>query len=160
MLDALFKPKAVAVIGASSKELSIGNAVIANLQAYGYTGAVYPINPTAAEIRGLKAYQSVHAVPGAIDLAHIVLPAHLVPEAVAACGEKGVKAVIINSAGFQESGDEGARLQEQFLAHARKHGVRVVGPNCRASSTPIRRIEPIATSPTPSRCPAASRWRH
>lgn len=130
MLDALFKPKAVAVIGASSKELSIGNAVIANLQAYGYTGAVYPINPTAAEIRGLKAYQSVHAVPGAIDLAHIVLPAHLVPEAVAACGEKGVKAVIINSAGFQESGDEGARLQEQFLAHARKHGVRVVGPNC------------------------------
>lgn len=130
MLDALFKPKAVAVIGASTKDLSIGNTIIANLQTYGYKGAVYPINPTAPEIRGLKAYKTVREVPGAIDLAHIVLPAHLVPETVAACGEKGIKAVIINSAGFKEAGDEGARLQDAFLAHARAHGMRVMGPNC------------------------------
>ncbi|HEY7527928.1 MAG TPA: CoA-binding protein, partial [Candidatus Deferrimicrobiaceae bacterium] len=130
MLDALFKPRAVAIVGASTKELSIGNVIIKNLQTYGYKGNIYPINPTAPDVRGLKAYKTLDEIPGEVDVAHIIIPAKLVPQAIEDCGRKGVKAVIINSAGFSEMGEEGARLQEAFLANARKHGVRVFGPNC------------------------------
>src|SRR5659263_545486 len=130
MLDALFKPKAVAVIGASTKELSIGNVILRNLQEYGYRGEIYPINPTATEVRGIKAYKSLDEIPGEVDLAHIIIPAKLVPQAIEDCGKKGVKAVVINSAGFSEMGEEGAKLQALFLANARKYGVRVFGPNC------------------------------
>lgn len=130
MLDALFKPKAVAVIGASTKELSIGNVILRNLQEYGYKGEIYPINPTAPDVRGIKAYKSLEEIPGEVDLAHIIIPAKLVPQAIEDCGRKGVKAVVINSAGFSEMGEEGGKLQEAFLSNARKHGVRVFGPNC------------------------------
>src|SRR5512145_290752 len=130
MLDALFRPRAVAIIGASTKELSIGNVIIKNLQTYGYRGNIYPINPTAPDVRGLPAYKSLDEIPGEVDVAHIIIPAKLVPQAIDECGKKGVKAVVINSAGFSEMGEEGAKLQEAFLANARKHGVRVFGPNC------------------------------
>ncbi|TYO99417.1 acetyltransferase [Geothermobacter ehrlichii] len=130
MLDALFWPKAVALVGASTKELSIGNVIIRNLQRYGYTGQIYPINPKAPEVCGLKAYPSLAEVPGEVDLAHIIVPSRFVPQAMKECGEKGVKAVIINTAGFSELGEEGARLQAEFLEHARAYGIRVFGPNC------------------------------
>jgi acetyltransferase len=130
MLDPLFKPKAVAIVGASTKELSIGNVIIKNLQSFGYKGKIYPINPNAPEVRGLTAYKSLDEVPGPVDLAHIIIPAKLVPQTMEDCGRKGVKAVIINSAGFSEMGEEGARLQAAFLGNAKKYGVRVFGPNC------------------------------
>lgn len=130
MLDSFFKPRSVAVIGASNKELSIGNAIIANLQSYGYTGEIYPINPSSPAIRGLKAYKSLAEVPGPVDLVHISVPSALVPQLMLDCGEKGVKAAIINSAGFKEMGEEGEKLQHEFLANARRYGVRVFGPNC------------------------------
>ncbi|OGP33953.1 MAG: CoA-binding protein [Deltaproteobacteria bacterium GWC2_65_14] len=130
MLDALFRPKAVAIIGASTKELSIGNVIIRNLQTYGYRGKIYPINPTAPDVRGIRAFKSLEEIPGEIDVAHIIIPARIVPQAIEECGKKGVKAVIINSAGFSEMGEEGAKLQEAFLANARKYNVRVFGPNC------------------------------
>ena len=130
MLDALFKPRAVAIVGASTKELSIGNVIIRNLQEYGYKGAIYPINPTAPDVRGIKAYKSLSEVPGEVDLAHIIIPAKFVPQAIEECGRKGIKAVVINSAGFSEMGEEGKKLQEAFLANARRGGVRVFGPNC------------------------------
>lgn len=130
MLSALFKPKAVAIIGASTKELSIGNVIIKNLQEYGYKGNIYPINPTAPDVRGLKAYKTLDEIPGEVDVAHIIIPAKLVPQAIEDCGKKGVKAVIINSAGFSEMGEEGAKIQQAFLANARKYNVRVFGPNC------------------------------
>ena len=130
MLDPLFKPQAIAIIGASVKELSIGNVIIRNLQKYGYTGPIYPINPTAPEVCGIKAYKSLSEVPGEIDLAHIIIPSTLVPLAMAECGQKGVKAVIINSAGFSELGEEGAKLQGEFIATAKKYGIRLFGPNC------------------------------
>ena len=130
MLDALFKPKAVALVGASTKELSIGNVIIRNLQQYGYTGAIYPVNAKADEVCGLKSYPTLAAIPGEVDLAHIIIPSQFVPAAIEECGQKGVKAVIINSAGFSEMGEEGARLQAEFLANARKYGIRVFGPNC------------------------------
>jgi acetyltransferase len=130
MLEALFRPKSVAVIGASAKELSIGNRIIKNLIDFGYTGAIYPINPKADEIRGVKAYPSVFDVPGEIDLAHMVIAGKFVPNAVEDCGKKGIKAIIINSAGFTEIGPEGAALQKDFLERAKKYGMRILGPNC------------------------------
>ncbi len=130
MLDSLFKPRAIAIVGASTKELSIGNVIIRNLQKYGYTGPVYPINPSAPEVCGITAYKSLADVPGEVDLAHIIIPSALVPQAMEECGVKGVKAVIINSAGFSEMGEEGAKLQAEFLATAKKYGIRLFGPNC------------------------------
>lgn len=130
MLDALFKPKAVALIGASTKELSIGNVIIRNLQTYGYKGEIYPVNAKADEVCGLKSYATIADIPGDVDLAHIIIPSQFVPQAIEECGQKGVKAVIINSAGFSEMGEEGERLQEEFLANARKYGIRLFGPNC------------------------------
>jgi acetyltransferase len=129
-LDALFRPRSVAVMGASAREHSIGHSVVQNLQTFGSRGPIYPVHPSAAEIRGLPAYPSLAAIPGPVDLVHIAIPAAQVPQAMAECGAKGVRAVIINSAGFKETGAEGERLQQAFLAEARRHGIRVLGPNC------------------------------
>ena len=130
MLDALFKPRSVAVIGASSKELHIGNRVIKNLIDFGYKGDIYPINPKADEIRGIKAYKSILDVEGPVDVAHMVIPAKFVPMAFEDCGKKGVKHIIINSGGFSEIGPEGAAIEDAFMVVARKYGMRVLGPNC------------------------------
>ena len=129
-LDSLFKPKAVALIGASAKELYIGNVIIRNLIHYRFRGPVYPINPKVDEIRGLKAYPTILDVPGEVDLAHIVIPPLLVPEEVENCGKKGIRAIIINTAGFKEMGAEGQALEDDFLSRAKKYGIRIVGPNC------------------------------
>ena len=130
MLDALFKPRGVAVIGASSKELHIGNRVIKNLIDFGYQGDIYPINPKADEIRGVKAYKSILDVEGPVDVAHMVIPAKFVPMAFEDCGKKGVKHIIINSGGFSEIGPEGSAIEDAFMVVARKYGMRVLGPNC------------------------------
>jgi len=129
-LDSLFKPKSIAIIGASSKELSIGNVILKNLLHYGYTGKIYPINPKEPEIRGVKAYPTIFDVPDDIDLAHVIIPSKFVPQIIEDCGKKGIKSVIINSAGFSENGEEGVALQEAFLAKAKEYGVRIFGPNC------------------------------
>ncbi|MFO7643342.1 MAG: acetate--CoA ligase family protein [Desulfosarcina sp.] len=130
MLDTLFNPKGVAVIGASAKELHIGNRVIKNLVDFGYQGGIYPINPKADEIRGIKAYPSILDVPGQVDVAHMVIPAKFVPMAVEDCGKKGVQHIIINSGGFSETGPEGAEIEKVFLEKARAYGIRIFGPNC------------------------------
>jgi len=130
MLKSLFNPVGVAVIGASGKELHIGNRVIKNLLDFGYTGNIYPINPKADEIRGIKAYKSILDVPGRVDVAHMVIPAKFVPMAVEDCGKKGVKHIIINSGGFSETGPEGAEIEQAFLEKARQYGIRIFGPNC------------------------------
>jgi len=130
MLESLFRPKAVAVIGASSKELSIGNRVIRNLIDFGFRGSIYPINPSADEIRGIKAYKSILDCPGDVDVVHMVIPARFVPQAVEDCGRKGVKHIIINSGGFGETGAEGAAIEKDFLERARRYGIRILGPNC------------------------------
>ncbi|MCX6290341.1 MAG: acetate--CoA ligase family protein [Bacteroidetes bacterium] len=129
-LDSLFKPKAIAIIGASSKELSIGNVILKNLVHYGYTGKIYPINPKEPEVRGIKAYPTIFDVPGDIDLAHVIIPGKFVPQIIEDCGKRGIKSVIINSAGFSEMGEEGMALQTAFLTNAKKYGVRIFGPNC------------------------------
>jgi len=130
MLDSLFRPKSVAIIGASTKDLSIGNRVIKNLVDFEFKGPVYPINPKADEVRGIKAYKSIMDCPDGIDVVHMVIPAKFVPQAVEDCGKKGVKNIIINSGGFSEIGPEGEAIEKDFLARAKKYGIRMFGPNC------------------------------
>ncbi|MBN1578074.1 MAG: acetate--CoA ligase family protein [Chitinispirillaceae bacterium] len=130
MLDKLFNPRSVAVIGASQKALSIGNVITKNLLKYSYKGPIYPINPKADEVCGLKCYPSVGAVTGDIDLAHISIPAKFTPDAIDECGKKGIKFVIINSAGFKEIGDAGLAIENETLQRARQYGLRIFGPNC------------------------------
>ena len=137
MLDALFKPKAVAVIGASAKELHIGNRIIKNLLDFGFKGPIYPINPRVDEIRGVKAYKSILDVPTEVDVVHMVIPAPSVPQAIEDCGKKGVKFVILNGGGFAEVGPEGAAIQEDCLARANKAASGYSAPIARGSSTRI-----------------------
>jgi acetyltransferase len=130
MLEAFFTPQSVAVIGAARTPGKLGYGVLTNILDYGYTGRVYPINPKADEILGLKAYPSVLAVPDPIEMAIIVIPNKHVPQVMEQCGQKGIKGVIIISAGFREAGMEGIKLERQVLDTARRYGVRVIGPNC------------------------------
>jgi acetyltransferase len=130
MLESLFRPKSVAVIGASTKEFSIGNRVIRNLVDFDFKGPIYPINPKADEVRGIKAYKSIMDVPDGVDVVHMVIPAKFVPQAVEDCGIKKVKNIIINSGGFSETGPEGEAIETDFLARAKKYGIRIFGPNC------------------------------
>ena len=130
MLDSLFRPKSVAIIGASTKDLSIGNRVIKNLVDFEFKGPIYPVNPKADEVRGIKAYKSITDCPDGIDVVHMVIPAKFVPQAVEDCGKKGVKNIIINSGGFSEIGPAGEAIEKDFLAIAKKYGIRMLGPNC------------------------------
>ena len=130
MLDPLFNPKAVAVIGASSKELSIGNRIIRNLVEFGFKGGLYPINPKVDNVRGVKAYPSILDVPGEVDVVHMPIPAASVPQMMEECGRKGVKFVILNGGGFAETGPDGAAIEEECIAKAKEHGMRIFGPNC------------------------------
>ncbi len=130
MLDALFQPKGVAVIGASTKELSIGNRIVRNLIEFGFQGGIYPINPKVDEVRGVKAYKSILDVPGPVDVVHLPIPAASVPPVIEDCGKKGVKFVILNGGGFAETGPTGAAIEEACVATARKYGMRIFGPNC------------------------------
>ncbi|MBU0496306.1 MAG: acetate--CoA ligase family protein [Chloroflexi bacterium] len=131
MLDSLFRPRSVAVIGASAKELSIGNRIIKNLVDFGFKGPIYPINPKADEVRGIRAYGSILDVPGdTVDVVHMVIPARFVPQAIADCGQKGVKFVILNGGGFAEVGPEGAAIEQDCMDRARENGIRILGPNC------------------------------
>jgi len=130
MLNTFFNPKAVAVIGASAKELHIGNRIIKNLLDFGFKGPIYPINPKVDEIHGVKVYKSILDVPTEVDVAHMVIPAPAVPQAIEDCGKKGVKLAILNGGGFAEVGPAGAAIQEDCLARAKRHGMRIFGPNC------------------------------
>jgi acetyltransferase len=131
-LTEFFNPNTVAVIGASTNSKKLGYAVLENLVAGGYAkvGKVYPVNPTAQEILGLQAYPTVQDVPGSIDLAVIVIPYMYVPEALRTCGEKGIPAVIVISAGFREAGREGLERELELIEIANQYGIRLIGPNC------------------------------
>jgi acetyl coenzyme A synthetase (ADP forming)-like protein len=130
MLEAFFTPHSVAVIGAARKPGKLGYGVLSNILQHGYSGKVYPINPKAQEILGLKSYPSVLSVPDPIELAVIVIPNKFVPQVMEECGKKGVKGAIIISAGFREAGMEGIKLERQVLDIASRYGIRIVGPNC------------------------------
>lgn len=129
-LDALFEPRGVAILGASSDPTKIGGRPLRFIKESGFTGGIYPINPKSDEVQGVKAYASIEDVDGVVDLAVIALPSKHVLSSVESCGKQGVKVVTIFSAGFAEMGAEGAALQDQVLEVAGRYGMRVLGPNC------------------------------
>ncbi len=129
-LDPLLRPSSVAVIGASRRRDSIGGAILHNLIEQGFQGPVYPVNPNATHVQSIAAYPNVAAVPGPVDLAIIVVPAARVLEAATACGQRGVKALVVISAGFKEVGEEGLKLELALLEVVRRYDMRLVGPNC------------------------------
>lgn len=132
-ISAFFTPNSVAVIGASTNPNKLGHAVVKNLIDGGYLidqRKIFPINLNAEKILDLPAYPSVLDVPDPIDLAIVVIPYPAVPEAIRLCGEKGVPAAIIITAGFREAGKEGLAREQEVLEIAQEHGIRLVGPNC------------------------------
>ena len=129
-LDKIMKPKSVAVIGASTKEHTIGSDIMKRLQEYNFNGKIYPVNPKGGIIEGLQAYTSILEVPGEVDLAIIVVNAKFVLSTIDQCNEKGIKGLCIITAGFKETGKEGAELEKQLLEKVRAYGMRCVGPNC------------------------------
>jgi acetyl coenzyme A synthetase (ADP forming)-like protein len=129
-LDAILKPRTIAVIGASRSPNTIGNQILSNLVRHGFTGAVYPVNPTAPAINAMKAYPNVGEIPDAVDLAVIAVPKQHVLGVAHECGAKNVKGLVVITAGFRETGAEGAERERQLVAAVRKHGMRMVGPNC------------------------------
>jgi len=129
-LNGFFNPNAVAVVGASSKPGKVGHAILRNLASSGFQGPIYPINPHADEILGLKCHRSVVEIEGPVDLAVVVVPAPAVVPVMEECGEKGIGGAVVISAGFKEAGPEGLARESELREVARKLGIRVVGPNC------------------------------
>ena len=130
MIDSLFHPKSIAVIGASKDPKKVGFAVLNNLKRFGFAGGIYPVNPGAEEILGVKTYQKLEDIAGEIDLAVIAIPARFVPKALEDCIRKGIKTAVIISAGFKEAGSEGVLLEEKLKAIIKDSALRVLGPNC------------------------------
>ena len=127
-LDPLFRPKSIAVVGASRNREKIGNIILRNLIAT-YRGKIYPVKNKAEEIEGMKSYKTLKEIPGDVDLAIISVPRQFAVEVMEDAVEKGVKASIVITSGFREVGDEGAKLEEELISTAKKGGIRVLGPN-------------------------------
>lgn len=129
-LEAVFRPRSIAVIGASRERGSVGAEIFHNLIEHGFQGPVYPVNPKADVVQSVHAYPAIEHVPGTVDLAVVVVPAPRVNDVVEACGRKGVRAVVVISAGFKETGPEGRERERLLVELARRYDMRVVGPNC------------------------------
>nr|WP_246523015.1 acetate--CoA ligase family protein [Neoroseomonas eburnea] len=130
LAEAIFRPRGIALIGATADETKNNARAQRVLKKNGYAGRILPINPKAAEIMGDVAYPDIRAAPGPIDHAFIMVPAAAVPDAIAGCVEKGVKVATLYSAGFAELGAEGRERQDRIVAMAREGGLRLIGPNC------------------------------
>jgi acyl-CoA synthetase (NDP forming) len=129
-LDSLFRPKSIAVIGASSTPTKIGGVPIAHLKRYGYRGPIYPINPQSETIQDLPAYKSVKDVGKEIDLAIVAVPAAIAVNALKEAAEAKVKSVVLFTSGFAEIGEAGAKAQREIAELSRTSGMRILGPNC------------------------------
>ncbi|MFA7659441.1 MAG: acetate--CoA ligase family protein [Candidatus Gastranaerophilaceae bacterium] len=129
-LDKIMRPKAIAVVGASTKDHTIGSDIMKRLQEYKFKGDIYPINPKGGVIEGIQAYTSVLDIPGEVDLAIIIIPAKFVDQALDECNQKGIKGICVISAGFKEAGAEGVQFEKDLVAKLEKYGMRCVGPNC------------------------------
>src|ERR1700722_7306118 len=128
--EKLVDPRSVALVGASDNPNHLAGKIQYFLKKWGYAGDVYPINPGRELVQGFPAFDNVKAVPGPVDVAIVVLPAPLVPKAVAECAEIGAGVVIIGSAGFGETSPQGAEIEESMRSVCRKANVRMIGPNC------------------------------
>ncbi len=128
-LDRIFNPRRIAVIGASTREKSLGARLLQNLVGVGYKGVVYPVNPFRPTVQGIAAYPSIRKIPRQVDLAIVATPAHTVPQIIEECGLMGVSGVIVVSAGFREAGEEGKDLEKRILEHRNHYKMRIIGPN-------------------------------
>ncbi|MGH7521576.1 MAG: acetate--CoA ligase family protein, partial [Gemmatimonadales bacterium] len=129
-LDAILKPRSIAVIGASRMSATIGHQVFANLLRYGFTGAVYPVNPNATSIQSVRAYPDVGSLPERPDLAIVVVPKDRVLQVAQGCGQAGIPGLVVISAGFREIGGAGVDRERRLMDIVRQYGIRMVGPNC------------------------------
>jgi acetyltransferase len=129
-LTPLFEPGSVAIVGASEKSGKVGAVLLSNMLAAGYRGTLFAVNPKYGSVRGVPCYASVGKLPARVDLAVIATPAPTVPGVIDECGRAGVRAAVVITAGFSEAGPEGAKLERALLENARRHGVRLIGPNC------------------------------
>ncbi|MGD8684422.1 MAG: CoA-binding protein, partial [Chloroflexota bacterium] len=136
-LRTFFKPRSVALIGATEKAGSVGRTILSNLIASPFGGTVYPVNPKRPSVLGIQAHKSISSIPEQVDLAVIVTPAKTIPGIIEECGAAGVHTVVVISAGFKEVGEEGARLESDVVARAREYGMRVIGPNCLGVMSPV-----------------------
>jgi acetyltransferase len=136
-LNSIFSPHNVAVIGATETADSVGRTLMWNLISNPFGGAVFPVNPKRTSVLGVKAYPNIASVPEQVDLAIIVTPAHTVPDIISECVEASVHGAIIISAGFKETGPEGAKLEQKILEFARKGDMRIIGPNCLGVMSPV-----------------------
>ncbi len=130
MLEEFFRPSSAAVIGASRNPTKVGHQILRNLVDSNFPGEIYPVNPKADTIHGLKCYSQVSEISGEIDLALVAVPARFVLDVAKQCGEKRVKGILVVSAGFKETGLEGAELERQLVEVCEKYGMRLLGPNC------------------------------
>jgi len=144
-LKFIFWPRSIAVIGASTRPGSVGQATFANILMNGYSGIVYPVNPTVRSVMGVKAYPSVLHIPDEVDLALVIVPAPAVPEVIEECGQKNVKGAVILTAGFKEIGESGAKLERRVKEIAQKHNVSLIGPNCFGIINSDHRVRLVAT---------------
>jgi acetate---CoA ligase (ADP-forming) len=152
VLDPIFQPSSVAVVGASRRRDSIGWNIVHNLFRFGFSGKVFPVNPRAEVLHSVKCYPAVTAIPDPVDLAIVAVPRDAVLETVRECSEKGVRGLVVITAGFREAGEAGANLEERLRAAVRGYGMRMVGPNCMGVINADPRISLDATfSPTPAR---------
>lgn len=129
-LDCLFSPRSIAVAGASRDEDAVGHAIFRNILHSGYQGKVHPVNPSADEILGHTAYDTVGAIDPEVDLAVVAVPEPAVEEVITQCAEKGAGACVIISAGFSEAGEAGRRARDRLRAIAAGSSMRLMGPNC------------------------------
>ena len=146
-------PRSVAVIGASRSRGSIGGEVFHNLVSAGFPGPVYPVNPKAEVVQSVAAYPSIADTPGPVDLAVIVVPAEAVVEVARECGAAGVRGLVVISAGFSETGEEGAARQRELLGVCREFGIPLIGPNCMGiinTAPEVRLNATFAPAPPPS----------
>ena len=139
-LETFFSPNSVAVVGASREQGKVGHELLVNLIRGGYAGKIFPINPKADQIEGLKCYPDLPSIGEAPDLVIIIVPAKLVPGVIQDCAKLAVKAVIIITAGFKEVGEEGANLERSVMEAARTAGIRVIGPNCLGVMVPKHKL--------------------
>ena len=129
-LDAIFAPQSLAVVGASTTLGKVGHDIFVNILKGGYTGTLYPVNPSARSVASVRAYPTINDIPDAVDLAMIILPPRLALKSVEDAVEKGVKGMVIVSAGFREVGGKGLEIENSIVSLCRDAGIRVVGPNC------------------------------
>ncbi len=139
-LDSFFRPSSVAVVGASTQKGKVGYEIVHNMKQAGYEGKLFPVNPKADEIDGYKCYPDLGSIGEVPDLVVIVIPAHHVAKVLEEAGNMGTKGAVIITAGFKEVGEEGAKLEQELVSIARRHRMRVIGPNCLGVMVPTSRL--------------------